>query len=157
MNYQLSTNDMTKVVTMVSEQDNASTRFQRLVDKCLKDGTISDSEAVMLVQKHNDMQAKSRLALGKLLTHHRQGKHAAMLKNKRIHIIGDLQTNDPLSPYRGRMSKNLTPDVQNLDTDLYKETLKDKLVSPFGDDRVKFLAITGPSALFALLKLLGVI
>lgn len=50
--------------------DNASHRFQRLVDVALEDGYISNAEAHMLVQEHNKMQEVSRVALKKILKEH---------------------------------------------------------------------------------------
>ena len=88
--YSASTHDMTKRVLLrnIDACDNASQRFQRLVDRCLEDGSITRSEAIMLVQKHNAMQEVSRESLKQLLKNHGNYPASTLLVDRHITTDG---------------------------------------------------------------------
>lgn len=127
---------------------SASEDFQRLVDKCLEDGTITETEALLLVDQHNQLQRKSRAELRSLLDKHSQYKSQTLINRGAFFNNSDT---------RGRMSKNLTPEVQKLDIDHYKDTIKDNILSPLGDEKVRFAVITVPAAFVSLLGFIGVL
>lgn len=163
------------------QHDSASNKFQRLIDRCMEDGTITRSEAIMLAQQHNDMQEISRKTLKQLLNNHGQSPVSTLLTPKPIYVVdghtasvrGDSGTQgqggtrppmpEPDTTWttkgagRGRRSKNWTSGVQILDIEHSKDTLKDILVSAFADKKVRFAMITMPSALLSFLKITGVI
>ncbi len=160
MKYRPGGNDMTR--KLEDHRDNASHRFQRLVDKCMEDGTITRSEAIMLAQQHNNMQEVSRKTLKQLLNNHGQYPATTLLTPRPIYIDDGVSIRGDSGIQgqgagRGKGSKNWTPGVQKLDLEHNKDTLKDILVSAFADKRVRFAMITMPSALLSFLKFTGVI
>lgn len=130
----------------LSGSGSASEDFQRLVDACLKDGLIDKSEAVALVQQHNNLQAKSREALVKLLEKHGHTwgpqslhRHSVSIPKRAVPprpepsvTYASLHTSDPAFGSHGiagiRLGKKTT-----------------------------FLLIVGPAVIVSLLALLGVI
>jgi len=139
---------------------SASERFDRLVQACLRDGSIDPSEAAMLVQEHNRLQARSRDALRQRLRLYGQEKAIDRLNTSYMYPESKVPDRpEPNISYAYQIGDPFMPIFEAyLDfVDSAIDNAGKVVVMPKQRRRIIWLMIVGPAIVLCALKLLGAI
>ncbi len=130
--------------------ESASQKFENLIDAALYDGILTESEAVMLVQEHNDMQHQSREALREKLD-----KYGHTFYNKQINNYDMAYPRSGPEPKMGHHKKSGSTDIED---GLFVKTIMDVGDAVTRPSRnMIFVLIVGLTEIIVFAKLFGAI